>query len=292
MPSSSFALLSSAQLLGDAVAGQHPLGLDDFVADIEAGGPLLDVFKFCWALRRNPRTRREWSTVINSVYHRPRPRYCDMLLKEAYNLYKMMRQRAGPRLPMPTSQHSYRGYVPRKLARVLRHHGMVGFTQEARQSQRTRAAETVANTWDTLPEQRVVVWMDNYYRARYLNNPARGYSSLNSSVMALLPLPSLPPTAPDFPYFHDVIAACAPTATSIMNVRDAFQALITLTANRRHLPGEIRVPLDVQRPAVRSLPWTPFNLSEVCVSSQEGLLCFLRFAGHVAHRTSVASPPS
>lgn len=288
---SSYDVLSCAQQLGNAVSGRHPLTMDDMLLDIRAGGQLLDLFRFCWALRRNPRTRREWSVVLDSLNATPRPKYCELLLRDTFNLYKVMRLRAGPRLHMPSNRTHYRGYVPHRLAKVMRRHGMFGFTPEDRRNARERAADHVAATWDGLPNERVVLWMDNYYRARYLNNPLRGYSSLNSSVMAVLALTSLPPTAPDVPRFADALSQVTSTAVAIVQQVQRMQALVTLISQRRHIPGEIRVPLDVQRGAVTSLPWTPFRLSEVCVSSQAGLLRFLRFAGHVAQRTQCRVAP-
>jgi hypothetical protein len=49
--------------------------------------------------------------------------------------------------------------------------------------------------------------------------------------------------------------------------------------------------LDVQRPHVASLPWTPFQVSECCVSSQVGLLRFIKFSARLAQWTECGVAP-
>ena len=77
----------------------------------------------------------------------------------------------------------------------------------------------------------------------------------------------------------------------MLDARDSLQDAARTFSSRRHLPGEIRVPLDVQRPQVTSLPWTPFQVSECCVSSQAGLLRFMRFSARLAARTQCRVAP-
>ena len=156
---------------------------------------------------------------------------------------------------------------------------------------RDRAATAVAELWDTLPGMRVVLWYDNFYRARYLANPARGYSSLNSSVLAMLPLPTLPATAPDVVTYAEAVVECRFTALATTAVAAQLESLVAVFRDARHLRGEIRVPLDVQRPAVTSLAWCPFQVSECCVSSQTGMLRFLRFSARLAARSQCRVAP-
>ena len=51
------------------------------------------------------------------------------------------------------------------------------------------------------------------------------------------------------------------------------------------------MPLDVQRRNVTSLRWKPFHVSECCVSSQTGLLRFMRFSARLADRTECRVAP-
>ena len=183
-------VLASVALL----PGEYAFG--DLCADLRGPRNLLHLLRFCWALRRNRRTRRPWSVVQADVAKPRPPPYCVTLLQQTHALYLLVRRRAAPRLRPPGARKMFRGYVPRALARVLRRHGIVGFATDDRTSMRDRAANAIANIWDDLPGTRVVIWYDNFYRARYLANPAKGYSSLNSSVLALLPLREIPPVAP------------------------------------------------------------------------------------------------
>ena len=252
---------------------------------------MVDLLRFAWSLRRNRRTRRSWSTVRRDVAQPRPPHYARALLHTTYALYNVIRSRANPYLARPPGRAQFRGYVPRTLARVLRRHGVLAFREEDRVTLRHQADQRVADLWDCLPGWRVVLWYDNFYRARYLANPARGYSSLNSSVVALLPLPELPATAPDVVRYADALRDLPQTARSAAAAAAELERLTEAFRNRRHLPGEIRVPLDVQRPAVTSLVWRPLQVSEVCVSSQTGLLSFLRFSGRLAARSNSGVAP-
>ena len=66
---------------------------------------------------------------------------------------------------------------------------------------------------------------------------------------------------------------------------------VEMTRYYMFLPNELRVPLDVQRPCVTSLPWYPVNLSDTCVSSQVGLLKYLRFCKHINEHTEYGVSP-
>ena len=269
-----------------------PLSHEDLCQDLRGARPaLLRLLRFAWSLRRNRRSRRPWSDVLTAV-RQPRPApWCRALLQHTYALYNVIRSRAVPYLPRAPGRALFRGYVPRALARVLRRHGVVAFREEDRANLRNQAATAVAALWDSLPGWRVGLWYDNFYRARYLANPARGYSSLNSSVLAMVPLPALPATAPDVMTYAHARGGLPQAARTAAFAAGELERLTDVFRNRRHLPGDIRVPLDVQRPAVTSLVWRPFQVSEVCVSSQTGLLRFLRFSGRLARRSQCGVAP-
>ena len=276
-----------------AVACSHPgeLTFLELCQDLRGPQSLLQVLRFCWALRRNRRTRRPWTDVLRAVRQPSPPPFCRALLQHTFALYNVIRSRAAPYLPRAAGRAAFRGYVPRALARVLKRHGVLAFREEDRVSMRNRAADAIADRWDTLPGQRVVLWYDNFYRARYLANPARGYSSLNSSVLAMLPLPTLPATAPDVLTYADALRGAEGRAREATGVAQVLQDAVRIFRDGMHMPGEIRVPLDVQRPSVTSLPWQPFQVSECCVSSQVGLLRFMRFSARLAARSQCGVAP-
>ena len=83
----------------------------------------------------------------------------------------------------------------------------------------------------------------------------------------------------------------ASTVNDVLLALTSFHDVCAVFADGRHLPGEIRVPLDVRRTGVVSLPWTPFHVSECCVSSQVGLLRFMRFSARIAERTEYRVAP-
>jgi hypothetical protein len=279
-------------VLSAAVSSRVPLEYADFVADVQAHEAVLDVLRFCWSLRRNRRSRRSWQHVQVALQAPVPSRFMRTLLQQSFSLYCFLRARTVPYETQPTTTRaSYRGYVPRALARVMRRHGIVGFGPEERTSLHARAVECIADVWDDLPGTRVVIWFDNFYRARYLANPARGYSSLNSTVLALLPMSNLPSVAPDIVRFSDALERLPVCISYMEDARWTLRTMVRTSRVRRYLPGEVRVPLDVRRQHVRSLPWTPFHVSEACVSSQDGLLRFLRFAARISERTECNVSP-
>jgi len=107
----------------------------------------------------------------------------------------------------------------------------------------------------------------------------------------VLPLDTLPATAPDLRTFADAVAAVDDTASACACAAAQLEAMVHVLVCRRHLPGDVRVPLDVRQPAVTSLPWRPFQVSEVCVSSQSGLLRFMRFSARLSERTQCRVSP-
>ena len=174
---------------------------------------------------------------------------------------------------------------------MLRRHGVHGLAPEERRSIASRAADIIAARWDDLVGARVVIWFDNYYRAHYLNNPARGYSTLNSTVLALLHVPTLPADAPPIVRLQDAYAVLGHVLSAVDGARGQIDDMIAVCRRRLYLPREVRVPLDVQRDHVVPLPWLPFQVSNAIVSSQVGLLRYIRFAGRISARTSTRVAP-
>ena len=138
-----------------AAASAGALSFEDVCADLRGPQRLLQLLRFCWALRRNRRTRRPWTEVLNQV-QRPVPApFCRALLHHTYSLFNVIRSRAAPYLPRAPGRALFRGYVPRALARVLRRHGVMAFRDEDRVSLRYRAGETIRDL--CVPAHRTVV---------------------------------------------------------------------------------------------------------------------------------------
>jgi hypothetical protein len=259
-------------------------------AVVEGEEPVL-LLRFMWSTRMNSRSRRAWSTVLADLRADCVPRYAQQLLSQTYAFYSLLRTRAIPCQEGAPVHRPYTGYMPRALIRMLRRHAVCGLGVEERRSLTTRAAELVSQRWDDLVHSRVVIWFDNYYRARYLNNPARGYSTLNSTVLALLHLPTIPSDAPDIVRLPDALARVSTVLSDLLNCRLQLEDMVAVCRRQRYLPGEVRVPLDVQRENVLSLPWLPLQVFIAIVSSQVGLLRYLRFAGRISARTTTRVAP-
>ena len=107
-----------------------------------------------------------------------------------------------------------------------------------------------------------VIWVDNFYRRRALNQPQRPYAELNCCVAAVLQTCNLPPF-PGIPqcthYPEMAVAAAALLRRHFYHLRELVESFCEsgLTA------AEIRVPLDVPRSGVRSPEWLPLGLFDL-----------------------------
>ena len=137
------------------------------------------------------------------------------------------------------------------------------------------AAVAAHQLWESCKNRQVIVWLDNWYRKRFGSDPLANDMSLNLSVLAILHTTILP----DFQghlSLQKVFEGLANVTKGLVGAFARVQKGIKIVLAEDLQPQWIRVPLDVQRSAMRSLQWTPYLLTEQTVSSQSDLLDILK----------------
>ena len=117
----------------------------------------------------------------------------------------------------------------------------------------------------------MVLWIDNWYRPWYTTDPQCEDASLNVSVMAVLPTTSTRPFQGHW-NLGQLLDHAAPIAASAVSRHQKLLDGVSSVFDEHIDSFDIRVPLDVQRSRMRSLPWKPFMLTNLSVSSQGELI--------------------
>jgi len=153
--------------------------------------------------RAAPSAPAAGGALLHQLRRRPRPTpRAEALLRSAWLLYRVLRQYACPRAEQPVVSA---GDVPlgwtRQVARWLRSSGMRPAADLSNRAERAHlAAERLDDLAAMMRDHPCVVWVDNFYKGRYLRwtpRPGRDLC-LDCTVMAVKRLArgSLPGTPP------------------------------------------------------------------------------------------------
>ena len=254
--------------------------------DEEAGA--VELLVFCLALRANPRSRRRLPDVLREWRLRRlagmqgagQRSWFDELGQTALAVFRVWRVAAYPMLRGHEDQALTQG-MRRRERRAARASGMVVAELPALRDQADAVADDL---WQSLVGQDVVLWVDNWYRARYRPDPESPDVSRDVSVMAVLSLssttdvPALRTRSRSFGSF--------PGQSSLLRMVGRIETLddITKTALHRFVQkvrlltadpieaSAIRVPLDIRRPNRPRLQWRAMAMSNWRVGSGAELL--------------------
>ena len=283
-PAADWSLLSAMAITLRGFIQTYAEDREDFLRLARTDEDIRQLLYVMLQVRANQRSRISWAELCRELRRRWPSRYTQQLLDDAYAVYRAVRMRAYPSARQSTLESTYAGFLTRRMRRTMVT-ARVGVQSAAmRLSVHERAVEAIEQLWNILPAVCCLIWFDNFYRARYMSNPARGDVSLNSTVLAVLPLQSLPGTMPNDLNFADMLDGLPVVVIETMDVQQVAQRLVATLCSRNLTADDVRVPLDEQRPFVRSLPWTPLMVSDTCVSSQLGLLAFLGACREIAER--------
>lgn len=218
------------------------------------------------ASRRCRRRRQKYSDALLAARRPAPPQWVRRLMHESFALYCVYRRTAVPGAQKPDTVPEGSVHFPRTLQRLLVHHGVFGQTLSDRRTIRERSNERFNKLWRKMRGRQVTVWMDNYYRRRFVANPAIGYTALSCSVLSVLHTEDLAicPLPPDL---GDLLRARGRMAqelhTMARKLTDFVRDMMSCTIN----PSDVRVPLDVRRDRVRSLQWSPLQMTRESVSN-------------------------
>jgi hypothetical protein len=145
--------------------------------------------------------------------------------------------------------------------------------------------------------------MDNWYRESYSTEPDDQVRSLNVTVIALLPMVPFDssdtraalrsaqfPEWPGHVQLGLLVTRVDSVAAEVCRMMAGLQQVARQMLRSWPTRDQVRVPLDVVRPAVRSLPWHPWMLSEFTVSSNHELLRVLESAQALQSRSRLVMP--
>jgi hypothetical protein len=133
-----------------------------------------------------------------------------------------------------------------------------------------------------------VCWIDNYNKFRYSRNPNEDRDlCINATVAALLPQPLVfRPAWTGWLAQKQLMDAMRLLPGEICLHQRVFQDDFRVMLRRGLTWGMVRVPCDLRRYGVRTLPWTPFGLLDADIKGTAGLVEALRWTMDVQASTS------
>ena len=267
--------------------------IEDAVVHFEPGA--IDLVSLMMTLRHNPRTRRTLRTLRQEHLsgRSSAGGWYMVLAGTVYQQFRMWHQAAFPQQPQQSL--SVPMHITRETRRRLRwtravQSNLPSLTEEAR--------EAATQLWGALRGQQAVLWLDNWYWERYGTDPAHTNQSLNVSALAVLLLtqptdtPAQSTRSQRFTPFpgHRALASLITsvdwTAAVVVSDLGSLQHKVHGLVHQFPLqPSMVRVPLDIPRQNMISLPWRALTLSKLRVSTNEELLRLMmevrQLQGHV-----------
>lgn len=250
----------------------------------QVGHPLRGLLQFTLSLRVNRHTRRTMEEVDAALGAAKLARWLSVLLQESYGLYRTFKAAAAPsrRAPAPAGQPQLSRQVQRAFVRQ-------GGPKIDRRSFRVQANHYLQWLDGTMQGVSCVVWLDNFFRPRYMVNPVHGYQSLSCSVLAVLHTTHIP----QCPGLPPVSALQQVHRLVVRQARQSLRLLVDKVGEVNSTPlgtANIRVPLDTHRSEARSLQWLPWMVTEEKVGSQVDLIHLLTFLRKTANHTRSPLP--
>jgi hypothetical protein len=273
-------LADAGKMLGRLVRDHLARTYEDFVRlVVEDPCPLRNVVLHL-AYTRKPLSGA--TTLLDDLNAPTRPRRTEYLLRDAWAMYRTLRQHACPRAEQPVVQPG-EGAVQftRATSAFLRPSGVRTEHAEWRASERKRLAqERLLELWGAMAGRGCVLWYDNFYKRLYHATPRQPMTSLNTTVMSVMrrQTDERPTGFEGYPSLEQLWNRLDGVAQDLCDAAtDRLPALFRDVGAQPLGAGEFRVPLDVPRQRARAPVWRPFNLSADIVSSQVGMLRVLRF---------------
>ena len=278
------------QLLRDAFTGRFP--------------GALELVTFCLQLRGNPQTRRSVTEVSNqwNLCRRgaAEPGWYGTLLSHLIGMFRQWRKYGFPHHSSHrTSSAALTQRLPRRDRRQVGYTGSVRVELPSLASQAQAACRSL---WEDMRGQQLVLWVDNWYCERYGVDPANPVASTDLSAAAVLILSSADDRPahrtrshqlPPFRGHVDLLFLFNRVGSVASDLVQSLGSLVGLV-NRLNLQAvqrtDIRVPLDIQRPARRSLQWRTAMLTESRVSSNTELFALLCDVQDLRHHSGCVLP--
>ena len=210
--------------------------------------------------RQNRRTRHTYDEALHTARTSAvLPRWLHDVIGAAFATYCVVRRSAAPNEPRPRVVPHGGMQIPRRVQRILQRHGVMGQTHSDRRNMHQKAMDNLTVLWHSMDGVHCAVWLDNYYRRRFVANPATGYTALSCSVLSVLHIRRIP-MCPLPPTINDMLRARVTLAQNIATEARELVAFVKQMVARTIQYDEIRVPLDVPRTGVQSMQWQPLHM--------------------------------
>lgn len=235
--------------------------------DALSGGPAATYVQAILQFRHEKRKRRTLQEVAIAMSNACAPHWFARFESALWLLYSTERSfwKEGPL--EDTVELSQCSKAQRRLLHAsgwvrLRPHGLHKRAEEYRRQ--AVAACTLAA---------FMFWVDNYNKFRYSRNPNEDRDMcINATVTSVLPLPGVDRTFwTGWATAEAVVVAVMPVARALVQqsklLCDRFRALVQKNLAYEH----VRIPLDIRRYQVSTMPWQPFGLVNADLKYTEGL---------------------
>ena len=262
---------AAGALLGPIAARTLYADFTAFCTGVANGDEVKAFVQFILDCRVEPRNRHRYSTFLCALM-RPRiPRWATRALQQAFGVYCVVEPAAKPTAPHPQPLGDLAQTLPREVRRLLARHGVRGDPVLMRQTHRERANIKIAKLWASMSGKQMMVWVDNYYRRRFVANPDVDYQSISCSVLHVLQLPNIP-MCPPMPTYHQLQFRRSHLTAQLLRAGRLLREYVDDLAQGELQHQDVRVPLDCNRYGVRSLQWCPFMLTDLQVGNQVDML--------------------
>lgn len=241
--------------------------VESLVAAAASGGEATAYIQAILDLGHIKRRRRTVSDLYVALRESTRPHWVHQFLSALWVLYSTerrlwKREKQDDALELATATRAQRGLLcgTGLVAKRLRP------LKERAETQRQRAIEAAT-------DEVYALWVDNYNKFRYSRNPHENRDMcINATVMAMLALGDVQGSLwHGWPAINHIFAAARDLASQLVQHHKVFTDGFRRLRQRNLQHEHVRVPCDIRRYEVVSLPWVPFKILDADIKCGEGL---------------------
>ena len=234
------------------------------IEDACEGGTSRRFVEFVLGIRITKRRRQTFEQVVANRNCTPLPRWLSVLQQEIFNIWRVLHLRAAPLAFRPAMDIT----VSQRERKLLARFGIVPPRIPTLQESGVAAA---MDLWNAMSIAFVGIWMDNFFRKRFLQNPDGPPGHLDCSAVAVL-FTILLPRFPGHLTLRRIVfrlpGVMRCIRTSIRGLLNSIAAVTDGTLQAHF----IRAPLDIARGIVHPQIWKPMLLDECRTSTNTELL--------------------
>ena len=232
-------------------------------------------------LGHRPRKRRTISDVVFASQQEVRPHWLVTLLSSLWLVYSTERNTWKE---VAAEEATELANATRTQRQLLRGTGMVRLRRpNMKKTADKRRAEVLAACGGAV----YCMWVDNYNKFRYSRNPNEDRDRcINATVFAMLPQPGVRRQAwSGWPTLSDLQKSLDVIPRQMVHHHKEFADRIRVLYRKGLRHEHVRVPCDLRRFSVTTVPWVPFMLQDADIKSTAGLVKALQEVLHVQRTT-------